>query len=178
MWKKTKKCGNVPFGCEFLIKKGFMMYTKKCYSLFIVIMALVLLVPACKKNEKKTKPHVESKISKDIESRKKLGLPMGKEDGIASFFDEDAGEFVLDDNIPNEVEVDQYQSIIDLDGKQGLDDNENEIMWQEAPQGEFKPVYFEFDCRDPREEQKAVLCENIEKAKKFAEEGKYGMSDS
>jgi outer membrane protein OmpA-like peptidoglycan-associated protein len=170
------------------------MDMKKHIVLFSLV--LILLIPACskkkKQEEKKEKGYFALSESSKVASSQ---IPVVKEE-VVDFFDEgniSEFAFVDDDFSENEEELkdlfeaekesSDIEKVASLDEDKGfvtkelIDEDEVGVTWKEEDENEgdeltFKTVQFDINENKIRKDQKAVLKENIERAKSAAEEGK------
>ena len=160
----VKSCSVVPSKFKILALMGnCMMKIKQVFSLLLIIS-----LSGCGggKADKKQKP----RTSKN-ELATKVDIPTADE-GIRSFFDEDIGEFTLvDDELEKKNSPGSLNYSIDSIENPDKDD----FSWASEDDDEkkenFKVVYFDFNRDTVRQDQEAIVEQNITLAKNMLKEG-------
>ena len=162
--------------CSFVGRE--IMFHKRFMISLLFLVPFLLVLTCCKKKAKSEKP---IKIQQRSVGKGKRSSSRD----ITSFFDEDLGEFFLDDDTRDlRKDVKKSDTIIlndgegpsfDLTGENALGQPEDdELFWEDRPEDgeDFEPIYYNFDKHDIRADQRETHKRNIERAKKVSKKRK------
>jgi outer membrane protein OmpA-like peptidoglycan-associated protein len=119
---------------------------------YLLSLALLVSISGCGKSKKKN-----GRKLGDTEVLSEVNIPTA-DDGISSFFDQDVGAFVLNDD-QDATDAAKNAPGYDLDAE-----GASQYAWLEQS-GEFKDIYFDFDGYNVREDQEAALAYDIDRIK-------------
>ncbi len=125
----------------------------KSFSIFFLVAAIAVTLPGCCWKKRGCKSSEQSLKSGKKEYSKGIPLAGLDKDGQI-FFDEDIDGL----------------SLFDDEGS-SLKSKKNNVLKTAYMQDSFKPVYFDFDKHNIREDQKAILNHDIDAAKKITNDG-------
>ncbi len=132
----------------------------KKWTLTILSLALALSLPSCGK--KKSVKACDKKSACSVDTG--IDLNSSKE---FSFDDYDYTDQADDLDLEDETEIESSNAFLAANAE---DAEEKEFAWIDADNQELKVVYFDFDKSSIREDQKAVIAQDLEKIKELVKD--------